>query len=92
MSHTKAKTNNKEILKHNLKVIDGDRQLWDDFLEQAAVKPLRWIPSANEHFERIVIENDRLYLFTWPDPGQPIYDIITENFQRISWSGNGGAV
>ena len=52
MSYTETK-NNKEILEHNLKVTDGDRQLWDYFLEQAAVKPLRWIPSANTQFNRI---------------------------------------
>jgi hypothetical protein len=79
MSSTET-NNNKEILEHNLKVIDGDRQLWNDFLEQAAVKPLRWIPSANTQFNRINIEDDKLYLFTWPYPTPPIYDIITEDF------------
>ena len=75
--------NNKEILKHKLKVIYGDRQLWEDFPEQAAVKPLKWVTFANEHFERIDIEDDRLHVFTWPDPGHSIYDIINEYFQRI---------
>ena len=83
MSYTAKNTNNKEILKNNLRVIDGNRQLRVDLPEQAAVKSLRWIPSANEHFERIDIEDDRLYLFTWPYPSQPIYDIINEYFQRI---------
>lgn len=72
--------NNKEILEHNLKVIDGDHQLWNNFLEQAAVKPLRWIPSANTQFSRIKIEDEKLYAYTWTYPTQPIYNIITEDF------------
>ena len=83
MPITKKHMNNKEILKHNLRIIDGNRELWEDLPEQAAVKSLRWIPSANEHFERIDIEDDMWYVFTWPYPSQLINDIINEDFQRI---------
>ena len=86
MSYTATNTNNKEILEHNLKVIDGDLQLWDVFLLHAAVKPLKWVSFANEHLGRIDIEDKMWYVFTYPYPGHPFLissmNIFSESLER----------
>ena len=79
MNQTKD-ISNKDILANNLTVIDGPDAIWNDFLEQSANKPLRWIPSADDKFNSIDIEDDRLYVFTWAYPTYFTYKIITEDF------------
>ena len=71
---------NKEILDQNLTAVNGSNEIWKDFLEQSANKPLRWVSSAKDKFDSIDKEDDKLYVFTWAYPTYFIYKIITENF------------